>query len=135
MSHLVITDLEAAVRRMHAVVGVLDEDLATYERLLATPLPCAEVPADAWRGAEADRRRVEESLRRTELAAAEATASARSWREKATVATARGNARLADQALERATDADREAAEYARERSAIRVFLTEWNVRIIRSRP
>ena len=56
-----ITDLKTAVRRMHAVVGVLDEDLAAYERLLAPPLPYAELSADAWPAAEAARQRVEES--------------------------------------------------------------------------
>src|SRR5262249_49185306 len=129
VSQRMITDVEAAVRRMRAVVGVLDEDLATYERLLATPLPYAALPADAWPAAEAARRRVEESLRGTELAAADAVARARSWREKAALASTCGRAQLAEQARGRAATADHEATAYVRESSAIRVFLAEWDVR------
>jgi len=128
-----ITDVEAAVRRMRAVVCVLDEDLAAYERLLATPIPYAELSADDWSGAQAARQRVEESLRSTELAAADAIAGARSWCEKAALATARGRAQLAEQALKHAAAAERAATAYAREGSAIRVFLTEWDVRISRA--
>jgi hypothetical protein len=128
-----IADVKAAMCRMQAVVGVLDEDLAAYELLLATPLPYAELPADVWPAAEAARQRVEESLRSTERATAHAVAGARSWREKAALATTRGNAGLAEQANERAAAAAREATAYARESGAIRVFLTEWDVRISRA--
>ena len=88
-------DLKAAVRRMRAVIGVLDEDLATADRLFGAPLQRTELPPDVWRRAEAARQRVELSLTMLEGAAADASRRARDWQEKAVLAIGRGDAALA----------------------------------------
>ena len=46
-------DLNAAIRRMRAIIDVLDEDLATADRLFGAPLQRAELSPDVWKRAEA----------------------------------------------------------------------------------
>jgi hypothetical protein len=88
-------DLKAAARRMRAIVGVLDEDLATADRLFGAPLQRTELPPDVWSRAEAARLQVELSLTMLEGAAADASRRARDWQEKAVLAIGRGDAALA----------------------------------------
>ena len=125
MSH----DLNAAIRRARAVIGVLDEDLATADRLFP-PLTRAELPPDLWQRAEAARRDVEQSLTATERAAADASRRAQDWHEKAVLAIGRGDAALAHQAIDRANEATEEAAALTVECTELHIFLTEWAVRI-----
>jgi hypothetical protein len=46
-------DLNATIRRMRGIVEVLDEDLATADRLFGNPLQRAELSPDVWKRAEA----------------------------------------------------------------------------------
>ena len=126
MSH----DLEAAVRRMRAVIAVLDEDLATADRLFDAPLARAELPPDLWKRADAARQKVEHSLTAIEEAAEDASRRAKSWQEKAMLAVGRADAALARQAMDNAERAADEAAALTLECQALRVFLTEWAVRV-----
>jgi hypothetical protein len=131
MSH----DLSADIRRMRAVIGVLDEDLATADRLFNAPLARAELPPNAWERAEVARRQLEERVTAAEHAAADASRRAEDWQQKAVLAIGRGDAALARQAIERADEAKEEVAALTLECAELRVFLTEWAVRITKAPP
>ena len=123
-------DLNAAIRRMRALLGVLDEDLATANRTSGAPLARAELAPLDWERAEAARRLVEDSLTEIERAAATASRRARSWHSKAELAVRRGDVALARQAMVQAETAVEEAATLTFECQELQVFLTEWAVRI-----
>ena len=123
-------DLKAAVRRMRAIIGVLDEDLATADRLFGVPLQRAELPPDVWTRAEAARRQVELSLMVLEAAAADASRRAQDWKQKAVLAVGRGDAAMARQAMDQAEIATDEAAKQALVCQELQIFLTEWAVRV-----
>jgi hypothetical protein len=122
-----------ALRRMTAVVGVLDDDLADLASRLAEPLPARTLSDTEWQAAEAARVTVEHSLRELELDVAVATAQANDWRAKAVSAAERGDSPLADQARFRAAEADEIVRSYTQELCAVRVFLQEWAVRVARA--
>jgi hypothetical protein len=122
-------DLDAAVRRMRAVVRVLDEDLATAADVLRKPFPPSELSAAAWGAAESDRPAVDESFHMTKRAATAADEQARDWRSKAALARRRGEEQLAEQAERCAERAERAAKEYASESAAIEAFLIAWDAR------
>ena len=115
---------------MRAIIGVLDEDLATADRLFGAPLQRTELPPDVWRRAEAARQQVELSLTMLEGAAADASRRARDWQEKAVLAIGRGDAALARQAMEQAEMAADEATALTLECKELQIFLTEWAVRV-----
>jgi len=123
-------DLKAAVRRMRAIIGVLDEDLAAADRLFGAPPQRAELPPDAWKRAEAARQEVELSLTVLEGAAADASRRAQDWREKAVLAVGRRDAALAHQAMNQAEMAADEATALTVECKELQIFLTEWAVRV-----
>jgi hypothetical protein len=123
-------DLNAAIRRMRAIIHVLDEDLATADRLFGTPLQRAELSPDVWKRAEAARQQVELSLTALEGAAADASRRARNWQEKAVLAVGRRDEALARQAIDQAGMAADEAAALTVECKELQIFLTEWAVRV-----
>jgi hypothetical protein len=123
-------DLNAAIRRMRAIIDVLDEDLATADRLFGAPLQRAELSPDVWKRAEAARQQVELSLTALEGAAADASRRARNWQEKAVLAVGRGDAASARQAIDQAGMAADEAAALTVECKELQIFLTEWAVRV-----
>ena len=123
-------DLNAAIRRAQAIIGVLDEDLATADRLFGAPLQPTKLPPDVWRRAEVARQQVERSLTSLEVAAADASRRARDWQEKAALAIGRNDSSLARQAMDRAEMAADEAAALALECKELQILLTEWAVRV-----
>lgn len=131
MSH----DLDAAIRRMRAIIGVLDEDLANAEGMVDVPLAPVELPPDVWELAEAARRDVELRLVATEAAAADASQRARLWEEKIVTAVERGDHALARRASDQREVASDEAAALTLESRELQVFLTEYAIRVRRARP
>ena len=127
--------VEDAIRHLRAVLAVLDEDLAQYHVLLATPIPATILPDALWDRAEAARITVEQTLRELEHAAATAAREAADWHAKATHATIRGELVLAEQARLRAAEADAGQRLYAQEATAVHLFLDEWAVRVTRAAP
>jgi peptidoglycan hydrolase CwlO-like protein len=125
--------IEDAIRRMRAVVEVLDRDLAQYQTLVATPIPAAALSDAQWERAEAARSAVVQNLRELEQTAAAAATQANNWQAKAEQAARLGQPLLAEQAHLRAEEADAEQRVYAQEVAAVRVFLDEWAVRVTRA--
>jgi len=131
MSH----DLPSAIRRLRAVIAILDEDIAAVDRTLGSPLTRTELSPVAWKKAEAARRLVEESLEETERAAADAAQRAQDWYAKAELAVGRGDVVLARQAMTQAETAAEQAATLTCECNELQVFLAEWAVRVTQARP
>ncbi|HEY9227646.1 MAG TPA: hypothetical protein VIP11_13405 [Gemmatimonadaceae bacterium] len=127
--------VEDAIRRMRAVLEVLDVDLARYQLLLETPIPATVLSDAQWDRAESARIALERSLDELERATATAARMASDWRAKAALAESRGEPLVAEGARLRATEADAEHRLYAQETAAVRVFLNEWAVRVTRSPP
>lgn len=125
--------VEDAVRRLRAVIEVLDGDLAQYEVMVATPIPATVLSAAQWERAEAARIAVDQNLRELEDAAAAAATEANDWRAKAEQAARLGQPSLAEQARLRAEESDAEQRVYTQEVAAVRVFLDEWAVRVTRA--
>lgn len=128
-------DLDAAIRRMRAIIGVLDEDLAIAERRLDVPVAPVELPPEVWERAEAARRDIVLSLAATEAVAADASRRARHWEENFAAAVQRGDDFFARQASKQAAMASDEAAALTLECRELQVFLTEWAVRVRQAPP
>jgi hypothetical protein len=121
-----------AVRRMRAVLRVLDHDLAECGAYLTVPIPATTLSETEWQAAEAARAAVEHSLRGLEVEAAVVLAQANDWRAKAVAAAQRGDSQLVEQARIRCADVERVYRSYVEEMSSVRVFLQEWTVRVTR---
>jgi hypothetical protein len=122
-----------SIRRMKAVIGVLDHDLDELAARLNDPIPTRALSDAEWSAAEAARAAVEQDLRHLEAEAAVVAMQASDWRAKAALAAQRGDPALADQAHARAAEAEQAQQSYAREIGAVRTFLREWTVRISRA--
>jgi hypothetical protein len=122
-----------AVRRMRAVLGVLDQELTELATQLAEPVPTRMLSDSEWNAAEAARAAVERDLWQLEAEGAVVRAQANDWRAKAALAAQRGDVPLADQARVRSAEAEQVARSYAQEISAVRVFLQEWAIRVTRA--
>ena len=122
-----------AVRKMRAVLGVLDHDLAELATQLTEPISATTLSEPEWRAAEAPRGTVQQDLRRLELEAAVVATQVSDWRAKELLAAQRGDGLLAEQARVRAAEADHIHRAYTQEIAAVRVFLHEWAARVSRS--
>ena len=121
-----------ALRRMRAVLGVIDDDLAEVATQLAAPIPDATLSDAEWLRAEAARRAVERDLRELEAEAAVVAVQLGDWRAKAALAAQRGDVPLAEQARVRVADAEQIYQSYTQEIGAVRAFLQEWAARVRR---
>jgi hypothetical protein len=121
-----------AVRRMRAVLGVLDQDLDERGADLALPIPATTLSETEWQAAEAARAAVEQSLRELRAEAAVVLAQTNDWRGKAVLAAQRGDAQLAEQARIRGAEGEQVYRSYVEEMNSIRAFLQEWAVRVTR---
>src|SRR4051812_40345134 len=87
-----------AIRRMKAVVGVLDDDIADLGIQLAAPLPAKILSEEEWQRAETARAAVQQDLRGLQAEAAVLAVQLNDWRAKAAMASQRGDGPLARQA-------------------------------------
>jgi hypothetical protein len=120
---------------MSVVIAVLDYKLERHDELLAPSVPRIQLSPRQWVSAEAARREVEDGLRTLKESAAEASARARDWYEKAAIAEENGWTEGVGLARERAVEAENEYVVYAREIDATRVFLQEWGIRVTDAPP
>lgn len=121
-----------ALRRMRALLGVIDDDLAEIATQLAAPIPDATLSDAEWLRAEAARRAVERDLRELEAEAAVVAVQLGDWRAKAAFSAQRGDVPLAEQARVRVADAEQVYQSYTQEIGAVRAFLQEWAARVRR---
>jgi hypothetical protein len=124
-----------AVRRMKAVLGILDHDLTELAAQLTEPIPERALSDVEWRTAETARAAVEQDLRQLEAEAAVVATQVSDWQSKAAMAAQRGHGQLAEQARVRAAEADEVYRSYGQEIDSVRIFLHEWSVRVRRADP
>ena len=122
-----------AVRKMRAVLGVLDQDLAELETQFAEPIPATTLSDPEWQAAEGARAAVAKDLGGLEAEAAVVAAQVSDWRAKEALAAQRGDVALAEQARLRAAEAEQTYRSYTREIAGVRVFLHEWAARVTRA--
>src|SRR5262245_28950292 len=109
-----------AVRRMRAVLGVVDDDLAELATQLTVPIPDRTLSESEWQSAEAARTAIEHDLRGLETEAAVIAVQLQDWRAKAALATQRGDVPIAEQARLRAAEVEQVYSSYTQEISAVR---------------
>lgn len=115
--------LAEAVRRLNALVRVLDEDLRDFEVPNSIPEGLRDLSGEDGAAARGAIRLVEASLEQLERPAVEARRGAQDWLVRERRAKEGGHSALARQAHRRAEQEEEKAAAYEREIAAMRELL------------
>lgn len=121
--------LSEAVVRLRALVGVLDEELRTFQPPTSLPDPLPEMDASRGAAVRSAVSMLEESLDQLEREEAAARQQATDWAKRAKMAHDEGRIDLTQQALQRAAELEQEAQEYEGEVNAARELLRQWDER------
>ena len=123
--------LADAVRRAHAVLAVMTEELGRELPSAGTPgSRLAPTSTTARARAAASLGQVEAGLAEIESMHAEARVRERDWTRRAELAAGQGRRDLVDHSRQQAIQAAEDAVSYAKELDAARTLLHDWSGRL-----